>query len=358
MNKEMLDIYSDYLISSFSYTTATGLSRLLDNALSHDKITRFLAKREYTSKDLWQQVKPTMRKIETEAGIISIDDTIEEKQYTDENDIICWHYDHSAGRTLKGVNILSLIYTNDTANIPLAFEIIKKDQIVTDKKTGKQKRVSSVTKNELMRNMIKTCVNNQVKFKYTLADIWFSSKDNMIFIKKKLKKDFIFALKGNRIVALSKEDKFKGNFQSIDSLDLQEGTTCRVFLKGLDFEVLLTKQVFKNKDGSSGTLYLVSSDLALDYTQITTIYQKRWKIEEYHKSIKSNTGLAKSPTKTVRTQSNHFFMSIYAYFKLELLSIKSKCNHFALKSALYIKALKSCFGELQEIKINSQIKFA
>jgi hypothetical protein len=119
-----------------------------------------------------------------------------------------------------------------------------------------------------------------------------------------------------------------GNFQAIDSLDLQEGTTCRVFLKGLDFPVLLTKQVFKNKDGSSGTLYLVSSDLELDYTQITTIYQKRWKIEEYHKSIKCNTCLAKSPTKTVRTQKNHFFMSIYSYFKLELLSIKSKCNHF------------------------------
>jgi SRSO17 transposase len=185
MNKEMLDIYSDYLISSFSYTTATGLSRMLDNAVSHDKITRFLSKREYTSKDLWQQVKPTVRQIETESGIISIDDTIEEKPYTDENDIICWHYDHSAGRTVKGVNILNCIYTNDTANIPLAFEIIKKDQIVTDEKTGKQKRQSSVTKNELMRKMIKTCVHNRVKFKYVLSDIWFSAKD-----KDKVKKGF------------------------------------------------------------------------------------------------------------------------------------------------------------------------
>ena len=33
--------------------------------------------------------------------------------------------------------------------------------------------------------------------------------------------------------------------------------------------------------------------------------------------------LAKSPTRTVRTQSNHVFMTICAVFKLECLSIKT-----------------------------------
>lgn len=209
-----------------------------------------------------------------------------------------------------------------------------------------------------MRAMLKACIKNKLKFKYVNADIWFSSKENMVFVKKTLEKDFTFAIKGNRLVALSKEDKLQGKFQAINSLDLQEGATCKVFLKGLDFPVLLVKQVFKNKDGSSGILYLVSSDTMLDYTQITTIYKKRWKVEEYHKSIKSNACLAKSPTKTVKTQSNHFFMSIYSYFKLELLSIESKCNHFALRTKLYVKALKSCFNELQTIKAEHQPTFA
>jgi hypothetical protein len=31
-----------------------------------------------------------------------------------------------------------------------------------------------------------------------------------------------------------------------------------------------------------------------------------------HKSIKSNTSMAKSPARTVRTQSNPIFMSLYA----------------------------------------------
>jgi len=60
-----------------------------------------------------------------------------------------------------------------------------------------------------------------------------------------------------------------------------------VYIKQLDFPILISKQVFKNGDGSTGVLYLVSSDLSLTYAQITTIYKKRWKVEEYHKSLKN-----------------------------------------------------------------------
>ncbi|MFN6383155.1 MAG: IS701 family transposase, partial [Pseudanabaena sp.] len=39
MDRKFLDLYSDYLISSFGKVTATGLSELLDGELSHDQIT-------------------------------------------------------------------------------------------------------------------------------------------------------------------------------------------------------------------------------------------------------------------------------------------------------------------------------
>lgn len=88
MNKQMLDLYSDYLISSFSQTTATGLSRSLEGLISHDKITRFLSAEDYDSKQLWKLVKPTIRKLESDEGVIIFDDTIEEKAYTDEIKVI------------------------------------------------------------------------------------------------------------------------------------------------------------------------------------------------------------------------------------------------------------------------------
>jgi len=122
------------------------------------------------------------------------------------------------------------------------------------------------------------------------------------------------------------------------------------WIKGLEFPILLHRQLFTNKDGSMGILYLITNDLDLTSTKMETIYQKRWKVEVFHKNIKSNTALAKSPTSTVRTQSNHVFMSIYASAKLEILAIKHKVNTFSLRAKLYISALKNAFLGLQQLK--------
>ncbi len=109
----------------------------------------------------------------------------------------------------------------------------------------------------------------------------------------------------------------------------------------------MVRQVFKNKDGSTGVLHLVCSDLTCDYDAITTTYKKRWQVEVFHKSLKSNANLAKSPTRTLRTQSNHVFMAIYATFKLECLSITNKLNPFALCRKLLINASRTAYAQLQ-----------
>ena len=121
-------------------------------------------------------------------------------------------------------------------------------------------------------------------------------------------------------------------------------------MKGFPHEVLFVRRIFTNKDGSIGLLNLVCSDLTCNGEQVATIYQKRWKVEEFHKSLKSNTGLAKSPTRTVTTQNNHVFMSIYAVFKLECLKIKHKVNHFALRTKLFLKANKIAYEELRKLQ--------
>ena len=87
-----------------------------------------------------------------------------------------------------------------------------------------------------------------------------------------------------------------------------------VYLEGVAFALLLVKQVFTNEDDSTGILYLVTSDTTLDGNGITTIYQKRWNVEPYHKSLKQNASLEKSPTQTVTTQTNRFFAALYGYF--------------------------------------------
>jgi hypothetical protein len=353
MNKSLFDIYTDYLICSFGLTTATGLARLLDGEISHDQVTRLLSSPARTSADLWRVVKPLVRQVESDNGVLIFDDSIEEKPYTDENELICWHWDHAKERNVKGINFITAFYQAAKVGLPVAFDLVTKTEWYIDPKTGKQKRRSSLTKNERLRMLLHVCVTNQIRFGYVLCDSWYASADNMKYIKRTLKKDFVMPLKDNRKVALSLEDKQHGRYQTVSKLDLPPGEARQIWLEGVDFPLLLVKQVFTNEDGSTGILYLVTSDLTLDYDRITSLYQKRFRIEGYHKSLKQNASLEKSPTRTELTQRNHFFASLCAYVKLEGLKIKSGLNHFALKSKIYLSALKSAYAELEKLEPQS-----
>lgn len=356
----ILDLYTDYLIASFDYTTATDMSKMLNGVLSHDQISRFLNQGELTQKDYWKCVKPLIRRIEHPDGIIKIDDTIEEKPHSKENDIICWHHDHSKkgrDKNVKGICIVNFLYQSplvelDYLSIPVAYELIRKTEDWFDKKSGKLKRRSPVSKHELVQKRLRILQSlNKVKFKYILWDSWFSSAKNFKFVHYELKKHFVAALKSNRMVALSQEDKLNGKYQRVDELNVQKGQAIPVWLKGLDFPIRLAKQVFQNKDGSRGELYIVTNDLGLTAEAIFTIYQTRWGVEELHKSLKQNVGMEQSPTKIEPTQSNHIFASMIAWTKLEMLSKIKQTNHFALKNQLYIKAIKASFEKLQQLKV-------
>jgi len=348
-NSKLLDLYSDYLISAFGQTTATGLSALLNGEISHDQVQRSLAGEEQTSGDLWRVVKPHVRRMESEEGVAIVDDSIAEKPYTDENDIICWHYDHSQQRTVKGINFVTCLYHNQGVSLPVGFELVRKTERYVDPKDGKEKRRSDKTKNQMYRDLLQQAVTNQIPFKYVLNDIWFAAAENMKFVNSTLEKEFVMPLKGNRKVATSAEAKQQGRYQRVDTLPLEPMKPVTVYLEGVEFALLLVKQVFTNEDGSTGIQYLVTSDTTLDGNGITAIYQKRWNVEPYHKSLKQNASLEKSPTQTVVTQTNHFFAALCGYIKLELLKGDTKLNHFALKSKLYLQAVQSAFAALRKL---------
>ncbi|BCM91288.1 hypothetical protein IAD21_03154 [Abditibacteriota bacterium] len=347
--RRLLDLYTDYLLVSFGATTATGLSRLVPE-VSHDQITRLLSQHPLTDKELWKIIKPQVRAVESLDAVLILDDSVQEKPYSDESELITWHYDHSVGRTVKGVNLLSALYYSAGVSLPVAFELIRKTVLETDAQTGKDKWVSPKTKNEMAREMVASVKSKHIPFRYVLADVWFSSSENMTFIKQSAKKEFIFPLKSNRRVALSEDDKKQGRWIKLSSLALEPQTCVTLYLERVPFPVAVGRQVFKHEDGTQGILELCCSDLSVSGSQIEAIYQKRWKVEEYHKSLKQNAAFAKSPTKLPHTQSNHFFASIVAFCKLEAYKTATHLNHFALKAKLYHTALLSAFGHLQSLK--------
>ena len=186
----------------------------------------------------------------------------------------------------------------------------------------------------------------------------------------------MFPLKSNRKVTLNEQDKQENHFvsavtasqyaRSVSSLP-QTNTCPRIYLEQLAFPLLLLGSVMTNPDGEASVLYLVTSDLTqvfpprkhrLDGSAMVSLYKKRWKIEEYHKSIKSvktsfhlcNAAFAKSPTRRLRTQSNHFFASLVAFVNLEAYRATLALNHFALRGKVYQAAVASAYEQLQRLK--------
>jgi Transposase DDE domain len=375
---QLQDLYTDYLISATQLATVTTASEVL--GVSKDRLSRFLGGVElftsnqlvdgieqkkgcvkdhiaFDNQELWKQVKTDVRSCEcVESAVLIVDDTLIEKPYSEENDIICYHHDHCTGQSVKGINLLNggLYYNNQDLYIPIFAEIISKTIKYTDK-DGKEKRKAEVNKNELFRNNFNQLMKNHVKIDYTLFDIWYGSVDNFNLINSH-KQRYICPLKSNRKLALSLGEKKQGKWYKLEEItnQLETQTTLPVWLESCTHMSYLTKQVFTNKDGTSVTMYLITNDQNLTKTQIHTIYQRRWKVEEFHKSLKSNLSLEKSPTKHKTSQSNHIFFSITAFFKLELLTkttaTKHK-NHFQLKASLYVKALKTALEELSQLRL-------
>jgi DDE superfamily endonuclease len=350
---ELLDLYSDYLISSFGLTTATGLATLLQGSVSHDQITRFLSEPAATSAELWQRVKPHVRALQGADGVMIVDDSIAEKPYTDENELICWHYDHIQGRNVKGINFVSALYHRHNVSLPVGFELVSKTEWYSDPKTQEPKRRSAQSKNDLYRSLLRQAVRNQIPFAFVLNDIWFASAENMRFVKHELHKDFVMPLKANRKVALSLIDQRLGRFVSVEMLSLEPDSAVVIYLEGVAFPLSLIKHVYTNADGSQAVVYLVCSDSTLSAAQLLALHQKRWNVEPFHKSLKQNASLTRSPTQTVNSQTNHLFASFCGFIKLELLKRSSGLTQFALRAQIYQQALQSAFQSLRNFRPQS-----
>jgi hypothetical protein len=411
MDREMIDIYSDYLITNFGQAT-TSLSNVLNGELSHDSITRSLADRELTSKDYWQYVKPTIREIQDENANLflapyqhltgldrSIDDLIVEKPHSEESGVIGYYFDHTKGRSVKGINIVDAAYIAPTARVPLDFVVVKKLGYKVDLQ-GKPFRQQTKTKHEILEDILRFAVHNDVPFllvrqhlagysgfKTVLFDVWYGSADNMRLVKLDLGKEFITPLKGNRKVKLL--ETAGSTLQAVESLELEEGKPYLARLEGVPFDVSIVKLVFlltrqhlagcsrfKHENGHQGLLFLCASETGLTGEEIRLGYQKRaiqarqvlmwgqeWSVEEQHKSgkrpkpvrcwcgaKKQNTGLGSSPASLVVARVNHVFCSFVGVLKLECLKLKTGLNHFALKAKLRLKAVQAAWDELNRLR--------
>nr|WP_188561575.1 transposase [Hymenobacter frigidus] len=247
------------------------------------RVTRWLSQTTYGPTDIWRQAKPLIRQAEArrptgEFAVLIVNDSVLETAHTAANELICTHWNHRQQRYVKGLNFVSLLYQAGELALPIAVELVRKTVPVYQPKTQKTSYRSPFTKNEYLQQMLRVALpgwpQQQVAYRYLLADSWYASAGNMALVRA-LGHHVVFALESSRTVALSDADRAQGRFQAVQSLVFPDTQPLRVYLRAVQQAVLVTRQVFTNQDGSQGMLYLVSSDTDLDQAQLTTIYQRR-----------------------------------------------------------------------------------
>jgi len=350
--KELAELYTDYLLCQLSQASSTMCAEMLDNTIKHDSFSRMLQVGDYSSQYVWNKGKNLLNKNNSSYRILSLDNTIIHKPDSKVNEVVNWFYDHSVGRAVKGINLISALIHTANTDVPVCFEVQTKDQLIVAKDKhdkDRLKRKSRYTINQLSRKLVLQVLKSAGKFNYLVADRYFASKDNLRFFNKH-KVKYVIGITSNRLVARCKADALAGNYCRINELELSENETIKVYLKDINYSLVVTRQVFKNGDNSVGEIYLITNDLSLESNHIEEIYQKRWNIETYHRSIKQNASLSKSPTSVITTQKNHIGLSIGAFCELEKLKLASNKNHYALKRKMLIAANQASQKELLKLK--------
>ena len=276
------------MVTQINYT----LTNFADHSskFSHDKINRFLKGEKITPRLVWDNVESEL--VTSESGYIIFDDTVLDKNYSFDIELVRRQYSGNAKKVIKGIGVVTCVYVNPIID---QFWLIDY-RIYAPNNDGK-------TKLEHAQEMLVNAVHHkQLPFQGVLMDTWYATKKIMLLIES-LNKQYFCPLKDNRQVDDSNGLKA---YQRVDSLlwsdeELKQGKTIKI--KG--FPQQHKVKLFRVEVSTHRTDYVVTNDLTQDSTEeAQKACRFRWKIEQLHREGKQLTGWEKCQCRKGRIQRN------------------------------------------------------
>ena len=300
-----------------------GCSRLAEilEDVSHDSINRFLLRERYEAKDLFDTVQNL---IDLKGGIVSVDDTVIEKHYSNPEcaELIGYFWSGKYHKSIKGLNLITLYYRDCQENsVPVNYRIY-------DKKEGK-------TKNDYFKEMLLEAMTWGLRPRIVTGDSWYSSIANLKFLRNQ-KLGFLFGVEKNRIVSNE-----PGKHQQVRAIEIpEEGLITH--LKEFGWIKLLRKD-FRKGDSRHYILYLPNSEKLRDISrqEFITIHDTHWGIESYHRAIKQVCGICKFMVRNTQAIKTHVFCSLQAFIRLEKMrSTNSISNWYQVQRDLFTLVIR------------------
>lgn len=178
--------YINFLIASTKIFTCTEAARcqLIDeHSASHDAFTRLLQRQPPDTEALWNEVQPLVKK---ETGFLILDDSTLDKPYSRELTLVYRHWSGKQHKVVNGINLISLVWTDGDATIPIDFRIYDIDN------DGK-------TKNDHFKEMLAVARTRGFSPRFVMFDSWYGSIGNLKRLRE-FQWHWLTRLKKNRLV--------------------------------------------------------------------------------------------------------------------------------------------------------------
>jgi hypothetical protein len=268
----------------------------------------------------WENVKNQV--IQTPNGFLVFDDTVADKNFSQEIELVRRQYSGNAHGVIKGIGIVTCVYVNPDTD---QFWVIDY-RIYDPDGDGK-------TKLDHVQDMLRNCVHQkQLRFWAVLMDSWYATKEIMLAIEA-YKKIYYCPLKGNRLV----DDSGGAQpYQRVDALEWTEAEKQHgkvIKIKGFpgNHKVKLFRVVLSTKR----TDYVVTNDIVQDNTQaVQEVCGFRWKVEQFHRETKQLTGLEGCQCRKARIVRNHIACAMLVWVRLKQVAVETQRTIYRVKHDL------------------------
>lgn len=308
--------YCQYLVSGVRNYTITNYAEH-DARFSHDTVNRFLKADKLTARLVWEHVKGSI--VMSPNGYIVFDDSVLDKNHSHHIDLVHRQYSGNVHGLIKGIGMINCVYVNpDTGE----YWII--DYRIYAPENDNKSKLDHV------RDMLISLVaRGEVTFDRVLMDSWYGAKELLLLIER-LGKSYFVPLKSNRQV-----DDSGGTLKycRVDSLiwssqDLAHGKLIKI--KGFPKEHKV--KLFRVVVSENRTDYVITNDVAQNSTNvIQDVCAMRWKVEQFHRELKQETGVEKCQCRKGRIQRNHIACAVLVWIRLTELARKSGTSIYQIK---------------------------
>mgnify|MGYP001812637051 CR=1 FL=1 len=307
--------YINFLIAAQKVFSSVEASRTHpdEEAPAHDAYTRLLKRLPPDSKMLWQEVEPL---VERKVGVLVLDDTTLDKPYASKMALVTQHWSGKHGRVVKGINLISLVWTGSACRLPCDFRIYNKAQ-------------DGLTKNDHFRAMVQQAAEHGFEPELVAFDSWYSGLDNLKFIRD-LGWLWLTQLKANRLVSI---DRTGNRPISEIFIPLQGGI---VHLKGYGWI-----KVFKVAGTNDSIEYWATNDLTMSLEDCAFHALDAWQVEVYHRGLKQFTGVERGQFRLEVSQRNHIGLAIRAFIRLEAHRLQTGVSWFESKTQIVRDAIRA-----------------